>query len=255
MELSTIFKTAGAAFTKNSPTILTTTAVIGVATSAYLTGRAAYKAASVVDADDLYGGTLKDPQEDFIRKAKLTWKLYIPATIAGVATITSIIAAHTISSKRVAAYMSLYAIGEKAFTEYRAKVVEQHGVNKEMKVRDAVAQDRVDANPASSREVIITGSGQVLCYESITGRYFKSSVEVLRAAQNTLNARLISEMYVSLNDLFREIALPITSFGEEVGWTIDKLIELQFSTTISEENEPAIVIGYNYTPIRDYHKF
>ena len=252
MNFQTAIKSIGVLASKNSPTILTATAAVGVVGVAYLTGRAAYKASFVVEADDLYGGALEDPQEDFIRKAKLTWKLYIPATIAGVATITSIIAAHTISSKRVAAYMSLYAIGEKAFTEYRAKVVEQHGANKEAKVRDAVAQDRVTENPVASKEVIITGSGEVLCYETITGRYFNSSVETIRQAQNTLNAEMLNEMYVSLNDLFREIGLPVTGYGEEVGWTVDKQLDIQFSTVLSDDGRPAVAIGYNYTPIKGY---
>ena len=102
------------------------------------------------------------------------------------------------------------------------------------------------------KEVIITGSGEVLCYETITGRYFNSSVETIRQAQNTLNAEMLNEMYVSLNDLFREIGLPVTGYGEEVGWTVDKQLDIQFSTVLSDDGRPAVAIGYNYTPIKGY---
>ncbi|MFR8351429.1 MAG: DUF6353 family protein [Blautia obeum] len=44
-------------------------------------------------------------------------------------------------------------------------------------MKDAVAKDKVEKNPVVTREVIITEKGNTLCYDAISGRYFKSDIE------------------------------------------------------------------------------
>ena len=147
-----------------------------------------------------------------------------------------------------------YSISEKAFSEYKEKVIEKIGENKEQKVRDEIAQDQVNRNPVSTREVIITGNGDVLCYDSITGRYFQSNVESLRKAMNDTNHQIINDMYASLNDFYNRIGLPMTPYASEVGWNADRLLELQFSTVLSEDGRPCISVSYPLSPIRDYFR-
>lgn len=237
----------------NSPSILTAVAVTGVVSTALLTGKASFQAAEIIRKEE-FEQTFWEEQS-FQDRVRLVWKLYIPAAVTGGATIVCVIGANTVSSRRNAALISAYSLAETAFKEYKTKVVETIGVNKEQKIRDEVARERVEQDPVSTREVYITGNGDVLCYETMTGRYFQSSMETLRKAQNDINAQIINSMYASQNDFCRLIGLPSTGYGEEVGWNTSNMLDLQFSTVLSDTGKPCLAIGYSVTPVRDYYKF
>ena len=79
-------------------------------------------------------------------------------------------------------------------------MVETIGKKKEQAIRDDIAKDRVTANPV--REVVVTDRGSTLCYDSLSGRYFKSDIETLRKTVNDLNRRMRDEMFISLNDFY-----------------------------------------------------
>lgn len=250
MTLSSIAHKAEKIIADNSPLILSGIAVTGAITTAVLAGRASFKAAQVLDREERIAGEQLPPRD----KLEMTWHLYIPAVGTGVMTVICIIAANRIGNRRAAAMAAAYSISEKAFSEYKEKVIEKIGENKEQKVRDEIAQDQVNRNPVSTREVIITGNGDVLCYDSITGRYFQSNVESLRKAMNDTNHQIINDMYASLNDFYTRIGLPMTPYASEVGWNADRLLELQFSTVLSEDGRPCISVNYPLSPIRDYFR-
>lgn len=256
MQIAHIMKTARTMIQHNSPGILTGIAVAGTFTTALLAAKGGYRAAQALEdelkrRDDPIVGrpilTLKD-------KAKIVWPLFIPAAGVGVATIACVIGANHVSSKRVAAWAGAYSLTEKAFAEYKHKVVETIGEKKEEGVRASVAEDRVRATPPSS-ELVIIGNGDVICYEMMTGRYFNSSMEKLRAAENEINAQIINEMYASLNDFWHLIGLPSTGYGEEVGWTTSNLLKLKFSSLLTDKGEPVLAVETESSPIRDYHEF
>ena len=253
MTLSEILKRVEKLTIDNSPTILTAIGVTGSLTTAYLTGKASFKAAEILilehEEEDL-----KDIPRSRKKDAKRVWKLYIPAASTGAVTVVSIIAANRIGMRRAAAIAAAYSISEKAFAEYKEKVLEKVGENRERSVRDDLAQDRVRNNPSSDREVIITGGGDVLCYDAFTGRYFKSDMETLKKAQNDLNYKVLNNYYASLSDFYDLIDLPRTSYSDEVGWNSDALLELEFSTVMSEDNRPCISINFRIQPIRGYYR-
>lgn len=259
MTITEILKRTEKLVADNSPTILTAIGVTGALTTAYLTGKATFKAAKLLDEQEtILMSYEKKPPMTNRDKIDLVWKLYIPA--AGVATITvfSIVGANRIGTRRAAAMAAAYSLSEKAWGEYKEKVVEKLGVQKEQQARDELAQERVDRNPVSSREVIITGGGEVLFYDDISGRYFKSTVETLRKAQNDLNESILGNMSgaASLYDFYELIGLPTTPFSTEVGWNTDNLLELNLTgTTISEDGQPCIALSYAYFPVRDYESF
>jgi hypothetical protein len=178
------------------------------------------------------------------RTVQLVWKQYIPTAISCGLTIGCVIGSTKISSKRTAAAYSLLTVSERAFNEYKEKVVEQLGVNKEKAIRDEIAQDRVKETSGSA--VVLVGAGNILCYEMHTGRYFYSDMENLRKAQNTINAKLIQEMDATLSDFYHLVGLPNTSYSYMSGWNCDKMMALEFSTTLSEDGRPCIAFDYNY---------
>ena len=251
MTLSSLLKTTEKVVADNSPTILTTLGVTGSLTAMYLTGKASFKAADILRREE------EASEFDFLlpkEKVQLLWKEYIPAAGAGAFAVVCIIGSNRISSRRAAAMATAYAVSERAWAEYKDKVIEKLGAQKEQKVRDELAQDRVDKNPVSTREVIITGAGDVLCYDSITGRYFQSNVEALRKAVNDINRQILHNMYASLYEFYDLIGLPPTEYSQEVGWNSDNELSLDFSTTLSDDGRPCISIQYAVYPVRDYYR-
>lgn len=223
----------------NSPEILTALGVSGVITTAYLTAKATFQAADQLSAYP----TIQIPDVPVKEQAKVVWKCYIPPAISGVATIACIVGASRVNGRRTAAAVTAYSLTERAFSEYKEKVVEQIGKGKEQKIRDELAQAAVNQ---TSKEVVILGSGQVLCCELYTHRYFKSDMETLRKAQNDINARIASDVYVPLDEFYELLGLPYTSASNAIGWDSDKQMELRFSTVLSESGEPCLAFEYNY---------
>ena len=240
----------------NSPAILTAIGVTGTLTTAFLTGKASFKAADILREEEykVAHGYIKDCQLQTKEKFIVVWKLYIPAIGTGVLTVTCIIFANRIGTRRAAGLAAAYTISEKAFVEYREKVIEKFGENKERAVRDEVAQDRINRSLVSDREVVIIGDGEVLCFDAFSGRYFNSTMETLKKAQNDINYTILSDSYASLGDFYGRVGLSTTPYSEEVGWTTDLQCELKFSTILSDDQRPCISIDFRKAPVRDYHK-
>lgn len=248
MTISHILNRAVKTVKSNSPEILTALSVTGVVTTAYLTAQATFKAAKLIETDKSYTWDPQHPgdrKEQLKHDAKLVWRFYVPAGISGAVTIGCIIASKHSSGRRTSAAVAAYSLGERAFSEYREKVVEQIGEAKEQKIRDEIAQSKVDQNPPSS-ELVIVGTGHVLCCELYTGRYFRSDMETLRRAQNDINARNMREHYVSLNEFYDLVGLSSTSKSDIMGWNFERNLELRFSTCLAPDGEPCLAFEYNY---------
>ena len=123
------------------------------------------------------------------------------------------------------------------------------GEKKEKTVRDAVAKEKITKKPPIQKEIVVTGNGTTLCFESMGGRYFKSDMETLRKVQNDLNRRMREEMNITLNDFYYEIGLDETDVGKYVGWDIDKgYIDIDFSSQLTEDGTPCLVVGFATPP-------
>jgi hypothetical protein len=236
----------------NSPAILTGIGVAGAVTTAVLTGKAAIKAERLIEAE--YKAHVGDPHFTLEGKdkIKLAWQLYIPPAVTGIVTVGAIIMANQIGTRRAAAMASAYVLSEKAFSEYKEKIVEKLGENKERAVRDDLAQDRVNRNPVEERSIIMTGGGDVLCFEPFTGRYFQSDMESLKKAQNDLNYLVLNNYYASLSDFYDLIGLDHTMISDDFGWNSDEMLELKFSTVLATDGRPCLSFEYKTVPIKGY---
>lgn len=238
MNLSDIVARSLKIVKSNAPEILTAIGAAGVVSTAYLASKATYQVARDEDAD---------PWASNKEKIKKYWKIYIPTGMSGAVTIACIIGGSKSAGRRTAAAVTAYSLTERAFSEYKEKVVEQIGKGKEQKVRDEIVQERVTNSPPGSREIVVLGGGNVLCCELFTHRYFRSDMEALRKAQNDINASVVNDVYVALDEFYDIIGLSHTSHSDKIGWDSDKLMELQFSTVLSEDQEPCLAFDYNYT--------
>lgn len=237
---------------KHSPEILTGLGISGMITSTVLAVKATPKACQLIEAKK---------KEEHIDKlctmdvVKTTWKCYIPTVLTGTTSIICLIAANSVNARRNAALATAYKLSETALVEYRDKVIETIGEKKEQTVRDKVAEERVKNNPVSKTEVFITEKGNTLCYDTISGRYFKSDMDKLKRAENELNKRMFSELYISLNEFYEELGLSHTMVGDQIGWNINKgLIELSYSSQIADDGTPCLVVDYSIAPKYDFNR-
>lgn len=254
MNLKLLLKNVEKFVVDNSPSILTGVGVIGTVTTAVLAGTASYKAGKILENERWVVQQSPDiPPLTQREEFEMVWTLYIPSVVVGTFTIVAIVGANRIGSKRAAALAAAYSLSEKAFTEYRHKIVETLGKNKEQQARDELAQERFTRSEGKSAEVVIA-TGKVLCYDAFSGRYFESDMETLKKAQNDTNYQIINDFSASLTDFYDRIGLPPNSMSNEVGWNMDKLLEVEFTTVLSEDGRPCIAIDFNVVPIRDYWK-
>lgn len=252
--LKQTIKSVGRVLTKYSPGILTGIGITGMIGATFMAVKATPKALYLIEAK-------KEESEveelTPVETIKTCWKCYIPATLTTVLSAVCLIGASTVSAKRNAALATAYSISEAALREYQEKVVEVVGEKKEKAVRDAVAKDQIERDPVTKSEVVIIDSNSnTLCYEPLSGRYFKSTIDKIKKAEIKLDRQMIQEMYVSLNDFYWEIGLDGTDLGDQMGWNLSKgYMDLSFSSQLADDGTPCAVIVYGIPPVYDYQNY
>ena len=252
--LKRTIKSAERVLTKYSPGILTGIGIAGMIGATFMAVKATPKALYLIK-------TKKKESEveelTSVETIKTCWKCYIPATLTTVLSAVCLIGASTVSAKRNAALATAYSISEAALREYQEKVVEVIGEKKEKAVRDAVAKDQIERDPVTKSEVVIIDSNSnTLCYEPLSGRYFKSTIDKIKKAEIKLDRQMIQEMYVSLNDFYWEIGLDGTDLGDKMGWNLSKgYMDLSFSSQLTDDGTPCAVIVYGIPPVYDYQNY
>lgn len=236
---------------KHSPEILTGLGITGMITSTVLAVTATPKALKIIENKKK---ELETDELSISETIKVAWKPYIPAFSTSIISAACIIFASRVNYKRNAALATAYSLSERTLSHYREKVIETIGEKKEKAIRDKVNQDELNKNKIKGSQVIITNN-DTLCMDTISGRYFKSDMESIKQTINKLNRRLTYENYISLNEFYGEIGLDNVKNGELLGWNIDSgLIEPTFSTCLTEDGRPCIVLDFMVEPRYDYDK-
>jgi hypothetical protein len=243
---------------KNSPSIMTGLGVGGVLTTAILAVGATPKAIELVEEEDARrvqawekDKIIYEPPSK-LDMVKLTWKLYLPSALMGVATIACIVGANSIHLRRSAALAGAYSLADTALKEYQAKVLQQLGEKKEQSlIRDEIAQDKLNANPVDGKQVIVTGNGDCMCYEALSGRYFKSSMNAIKTAEANFNHDLFTGRiaYGTLNEFYDNLGIEHSTMGENTGWSVNQPLNVIYSSKIAvPSNEPCLVLQYSTPP-------
>ena len=251
--LTAVAKSIKGVFERHAPEILTGIGVAGMVTTTILAVKATPKACLLInDRKD----KLEVEKLSATELVKTTWKCYIPAAVTCGASIACLVGASSVNFKRNAALATAYKLSEAALSEYKDAVLETIGEKKEQSVRDKVAEERLKKNPVSKSEIIVTGTGTTLCYDPVGNSYFKSNIQQIESAKNKLNARMLSENYVSLNDFYDELGIGPTKLGDDLGWDIykDGLVEIAFSSQLAEDGTPCLVMDYSIAPRYEYYK-
>lgn len=250
MAIKEIFDSISKFADKHSPEILLGVGISGMITTTVLAVRATPKAVRTLDETKKRKQKLKLNAGETIAAV---WKFYIPAVITGGLSTACLIGSNTVNNRRNAALATAYAISETALKSYSEKVVEAIGEKKELAIREAVSKERMEENPVSKSEIIVTQKGNTLCYDTISGRYFKSDMERIQRTVNQINKRLRDEMYISLNEFYIELGLPTIKIGDSLGWNIDwGYLDVKYDTQLADDGTPALVIDYRLAPKYNY---
>lgn len=255
MTVKTILQTAEKFALDNSPGILTGLGVAGAVTTAVLATRTGFRVG--MDASTQYHEAIQDgePLPEHLLEPKFLvkayWKQFIPAGVAGIVTVTSVIMANQIGSRRTAAITAAFKLSEQLSEEYKDRVVKTLGLQKEEKMRSDMAADKMVANPPSS--MIVVAGSDVLLYDELSGRYFTGQVEDVRKYVNEINHQVNNSFYASLTEFYAKLGLPHTQFSDELGWNTDQLLEVTYTATLCDD-KPAIMLSFNHAPIRDFDR-
>lgn len=176
----------------------------------------------------------KDRSQDLVKLRVQTavnlGKLYAPAIGLGVLSIGLLTGSHVVLSKRNVALTAAYSALEKGFNEYRARVRDELGEDKEREFRYGVIQKEIVEEGENGHEVKtvtrIDGSPRG---SSIYARVFdelnpnwKPMPEYnrlfLQAQQAYANNQLQSRGHVFLNDVYDSLKMPRSKEGSVVGW-------------------------------------
>jgi len=253
MSLKILAKEIGQTLVRNSPGILTGLGIAGVVTTGILAAKGHLKASRILEWDTdcrrAESSKFEVPDLPLMERVKMTWYCYIPAVSVGTTTIICILGSHSVSRSRHAAIASLYTATDAAFRDYKSKVVSRIGERGELAVRDEIVADKIRSQPPVPENIIHTGDGETLCWDSISGRYFYSDIEKIKQTLNRLNDKLLTVGYTPLNDYYTQIGLRRVELGDLVGWSESTgIIDWRISATISEENKPCIAILFQIQP-------
>lgn len=220
---------------KYAPEILTGLGVVGIATSTVLIAKQTLKLEETVDRAENRLLTAHETKNEgdnlavvkaYIVNTSDIFKLYGAPVALALASIGSILAAHGIMRRRNAALVAAYGVLETAFANYRNRVREAVGEEKEkdlyLGVREVtVTQEgtgkktkvkQLDEGKMSPYALLFDESNPYWEPESGTNKTW------LVIKQQHLNDMLNIRGHLFLNDVHRALGFPDTRAGQTVGW-------------------------------------
>lgn len=254
-DVKKVAKSAAREVSKRSPGILTGLGVVGMITTSVLAVRATPKALQLIEE------AKQNKKEEPLTKieiVKVTWKQYIPAVLMGTASAACIIGANTVNARRHAALYSAYKLSETALTEYQDKVKEVVSEKKVKEIKQKIAEDKVDKavlneSDATNRKVIVSNDGDSWFIDPYSNTTFRSTTAKIDAAINRVNKTMLTEMFVSLTDLYDELGLDHTRDSDYIGWCIDDgIIESDFNDAVVKNDQAYVVMDFLKRPSYNY---
>lgn len=160
-------------------------------------------------------------------------KLYGPAVIMGVVSVSCVLSAHDILRKRNVALAAAYATVDGAFKDYRKRVTDRFGENVDHELRYDIKAKKIEeteTDPDTGKTKKVKKTVDVAEFKGDEyARYFDSSCRgyeknldynlmFLRGQQNYFNDLLVARGYVFLNDVYDALGIERTKLGQIVGW-------------------------------------
>lgn len=234
---------------KHSPEILMAAGVAGTITATVMACKATLNVEDILDAHDEEMHKVKtasEESEENVKKATVIvytktavafTKNYGPAALVGGVSLTCILASNNILRKRNVALAAAYAGIDKAFKDYRSRVVERFGEKLDQELRYNIKSIEVEETVVdeNGEEKTVTNTVEVVdpnafspyavIYDDGCNGWTKDPEEnkfFLLQQQNYANEKLKSQGYLFLNDVYKALGIPVTKAGQAVGWIYDE---------------------------------
>ena len=191
---------------RNSSTILSVTASIGVVVTAVLAVKATPKALELIEESK------KDnPDMSKLDIIKVAWKPYIPSFLMGFSTISCIFGANYLNKRVQTSLISAYAMLDRSYKQYREKCIEMYNVDTDIDIRRKIAQSNYYKN-------IEIDDDCELFFDFTSMQYFESTLDKVKEALDTINITLAEGGFVYLNDFYEVLGVPLFDYGYNLGW-------------------------------------
>ena len=258
-------KSAASLASKNSPAILAGLAIAGVVVTVGLAMKAAPEIKENVDELNDYIEDVEEdgvPEEDpklaqDIKDAKFeTLKknaiLMIPTFAMALITILCIIASLKIGLRRQAALAAAYNITANTLDEYKDALKEKLPDKKVKEVEEAVVEREL--SDFDEDNIFYTGKGDAVFKECITGRYFRSSPEAVKAGLKIAENAVSTEGWMSVTDYCELFGLPPTDISDDIGFdSAFGGIQVTYSESfVHEKFGPVALLRSRVTPRFNY---
>jgi len=232
---------------KHSPTILFAAGVIGFGATVVLAARATLRVHDVLDRHqetkdkmlamvdaEIAEYTPEDYKKDLVKLYANTTahfvKLYGPSVVIGVTAIAALTGAHVVLNRRNVAVTAAYAAMQKGFREYRQRVMNEYGEEKDKEFRYGLVDGEIVEETDEGPKVVATkklGGKDVSIYARFFDEYSTSYQKnqdynrlFVKCQQNYANDLLRSRGHVFLNDVYDMLGLSRTKEGAVVGWVL-----------------------------------
>lgn len=242
---------------KYSPEILTAAGVIGTVGSTVLACKATLKVEDILDEakkksnliNAVHDGEIevdaeytdKDYSKDLLvnrtQTAVKLIKLYGPAISLGVLSITAILGGQHILRKRNVAVMAAYKLCEESFNNYRSRVKDELGEDKDRQfyygMTEETVKDKVKSKDGKTKTVTKKVEKAPDHLYSQYARFFdeaninwdkspEQNMYFLKMVQNQMNDKLKARGHVFLNEVYDALGFDRSEAGQLVGWVWNK---------------------------------
>lgn len=238
----------------HSSALLTATGEANLFLAVYSSVIATRESTRILDNEEEERIRLNEPEMTFGEKFRMVGPYYIPTILFTLIGGGCFLLNTIQEERRIATLAGLYSMTEKSFEEYKEKTKEMFGEKKEQRIRDELDRKRIEEHPVTNSPVIITGNGQYLCYDTWSDRYFRSTINDVKRAHVEIREDLISNMYVSLNEVYEKLRLPSNLDGYDLGFTVEDKLEFSYSSQLADNGEPALAITFIPPPHPDYNR-
>lgn len=262
---------------KHSPALFFGVGVVGVVGGTVLACRATLKLSDTLDTISKEVGNVKASRVDdkvevekdveyqsSLAKVYLTGsfeivKLYAPAVIVTGASIASLTGSHVILTRRNAALTAAYAALAKGFDEYRSRIREEIGEERELTLYHALEWQDVEGSEGKIQE-LVTDPGKwspyVRFFDETSPNWQKQAEynrHFVQCQQNYANHLLQARGHVFLNEVYDMLGLERSSEGQVVGWVIDgdgdNFLDFGIYEAVNadflDNREPSIILDFN----------
>lgn len=192
------------------------------------------------DADFAAKYTVKDAAKDkavvYVKTGVKLVKLYYPAFILGVFSLSAFLGSNKILKNRALAASAAYDILDSAFKKYRQNVIETYGLDADtklrlgtdkLKVNDEVTLTDICEGEKAPKEIEVVDPGQVSQYAKFfdeASPCWENDAEhnlwFLKIQQKYANDLLHARGHIFLNEVYDTLGIPRTKAGSIVGWVL-----------------------------------